>query len=53
MRVAPDSPLNHYVFAVASQRKQLLGEAGTAYLSAMRRGMEGSSDQIVLATPPH
>ena len=43
---SPSNPRNHHAFAVANQRKQQLGEAGTAYLMSMSRGLCGSSDEL-------
>ena len=42
----PHNALNHHAFAIASQRKDMLSEAGTAYLSSIKRGMPGSSEEI-------
>ena len=43
---APGNPRNHHLLAIASQRKEKLAEAGTAYLTSMTRGIQGTSDQL-------
>lgn len=42
----PGNPRNHHTLAIATQRKQMLGEAGAAYLTSMSRGMPGTSDEL-------
>ena len=42
----PSNPSNHHAFAVASQSKGMLTEAGSAYLTSMKRGLPGSSEEI-------
>ena len=43
---SPGNPRNHHALAIASQRKDRLEAAGTAYLTAMGRGMYGSADKL-------
>lgn len=42
----PATPRNHHLLAMACQRKHRLAEAGPAYMTALSRGLPGSSQQV-------